>query len=113
MSTVTPPGVGDSAPKQMRNFKQILAEAKENRNILELKLTKLMVDQDGVMGKAKHISFEDVSVLIFDVIGVKPEHCLGVVCAYYSYRTFSADTRQTEKYQSQISQYFPLLTMCR
>jgi hypothetical protein len=45
-STVTPSRVGDSvkAPKQMRPFHQILAEEKENRNILEIKLTKMMVE---------------------------------------------------------------------
>ena len=78
--TVTPSRVGDRAraPKQMRTFQQILNEEKENRNIVEIKLTKMMVDNDGVMSKAKHISFEDVSVLIFDVIGIKPEHCASV-----------------------------------
>ena len=86
---VTPRGVGDSvqAPKQMRSFHQILAEEKENRNILEIKLTKLNVESDGVMGRAKNITFEDVSVLIFDVIGVKPEDCKGVALVTARYDT--------------------------
>ena len=43
--TVTPPEGGDSAraPKQMRTFQQILAEEKENRNILEIKLIKIKI----------------------------------------------------------------------
>ena len=58
----------------MRPFHQILAEEKASRNILEIKLTKMNVETEGVMGKATSIRFEDVSVLIFDVIAVKPEH---------------------------------------
>ena len=88
-STVTPPGVGDSIkkPKQMRPFHQILAEEKASRNILEIKLTKMNVETEGVMGKATSIRFEDVSVLIFDVIAVKPEHCLGVALSTTRYDT--------------------------
>ena len=86
-ATVTPPGVGDSAPKQMRSFKQILAEEQASRNILEIKLTKMMVEVEGVMCKARNISFEDVSTLIFDTIGVKPEHCLGVALNTARYDT--------------------------
>ena len=47
----------------------------------------MMVDNDGVMSKAKHISFEDVSVLIFDVIGIKPEHCASVALSTARYDT--------------------------
>ena len=46
-----------------------------------------MVECEGVMAKPKHISFEDVSVLIFDVIGVKPEHCASVALSTARYDT--------------------------
>ena len=86
-STVTSTKVGDSGPKQMRSFKQILAEEKQSRNILELKITKLMVDTDGAMGKAKGLGFEDISVLIFDIVEVKPEHCMAVALSTVRYDT--------------------------
>ena len=87
--TVTPSRVGDRAraPKQMRTFQQILNEEKVNRNIVEIKLSKMLVDNDGVMSKAKRIYFEDVSVLIFDVIGIKPEHCASVALSTARYDT--------------------------
>ena len=86
---VTPTEVGDSlgGTRKMRTFQQILAEANETRNILEIKLSKMMVDNEGVMGKAKHLSFEDVSILIFDEIGIKPEDCVGVALTTARYDT--------------------------
>jgi hypothetical protein len=39
------------------------------------------------MGKAKNMSFEDVSILIFDIVGVKPEHCRGVALSTARYDT--------------------------
>ena len=62
----------------MRTYEQIIAEEKENRNILEIKITRLQIDEDGVMKPAKALSVDVVSVLIFDVIGVNPQECLGV-----------------------------------
>ena len=79
-NTVTPSGMGDSASRKikMRSYAEIIAEEKENRNIIEIKITKLQVEEDGVMKQAKPITLEDVSVLLFDEIGVKPEECEGV-----------------------------------
>ena len=47
--------------KKVRTFQQILAEEKENRNILEIKIRRL-----------------NVSILIFDVLKLNPEDCKGV-----------------------------------
>ena len=81
-STVTSSGMGGSDARpgesKMRTFEQIIAEEKDNRNILEVKITRLQIEEDGVQKPAKPLSLDDVSVLIFDVIGVKPQDCLGV-----------------------------------
>ena len=76
---VTPTEVGDSL--------EILAEANETRNILEIKLSKLKVENEGVMGKAKNILYKDISILIFDEIGSKPEDCVGVALSTARYDT--------------------------
>ena len=84
-TTVTPSGLGDSGGSdrkvqkdKMRSFAQIISEEKAQRNILEIKITKLQIEEDGETKQAKPLTLEDVSVLLFDVIGVKPDECLGV-----------------------------------
>ena len=49
-------------PKIMRSFAQILAEEKETRNILEIKLTKCTVIVDGKGQLAKSLMFEQVGL---------------------------------------------------
>ena len=77
---VTPSGLGDSVGRRnkMRSFAEIIAEEKANRNILKIKITKIMIDVDGEMMPPKPLTIEDVSVLFFDVIKVKPQECMGV-----------------------------------
>ena len=67
---VTSKSVGDSqsAPKQMRTFAQILADEKEKRNILEIKLIKILYEEDGKQTKPEHLSLEKIGELMFDVI---------------------------------------------
>ena len=55
--------IGDK--KEMRTFAQILADEKQKRNILEIKLRK-MSNNDQL--SVKSLTVEDVSVLLFDVI---------------------------------------------
>ena len=44
---VTPSGLGDNkGSKKMRTYEEIIAEAKENRNILEIKITRLNIEED-------------------------------------------------------------------
>ena len=69
---------GSKVVKEMRSFEQIVADEKETRNIIEIKLTRKQVEIDGEVKPAKTLSMDDVSVLIFDIIGVKPQECLGV-----------------------------------
>ena len=52
-SAVTLSGMGDSnGSKKMRSYEEIIAEAKENRNILEIKITRMEICEDGVMKPA-------------------------------------------------------------
>ena len=77
--TVTPLRLGGSSEAvKLSTYEQIIAEEKENRNILEIKITRLQIDENRVMKPAKPLSADDVSVLIFDMIGVNPQECLGV-----------------------------------
>ena len=90
VNAVTSVSVGDSQPekKKMRSFQQILAEEKEKRNILEIKLRRMNVtSEDETQTKAKHLSFEEVSVLIFDVLKIDSEHCLSVALVTSRYDT--------------------------
>ena len=73
--------------KEMRTFEQIVAEEKETRNIIEIKVTRKQVEKDGEIKPAKTLSMDDVSVLIFDIIGVKPQDCLGVALYTSRYDT--------------------------
>ena len=88
--SVTPKGLGDSLghSKRMRSFQQILAEEKQYRNILEIKINKMMVENDeGIMGIARNLTIEDISTLIFEVIGINPEDCMGVALSTARYDT--------------------------
>ena len=99
-STVTPIVMGDSSgdKKEMRSFAQILADEKQKRNILEIKIRKLTGKDQTVV---KSLTIEDVSVLLFDVIKVNPSHCLGVAL-----KTSRYDTKEVKlKSDVDASQY--------
>jgi hypothetical protein len=88
-TNVTPSRLGGSVGRsaKMRSFAQIVAEEKQSRNILEIKMTRLQIDEEGVMKPAKSLNVEDVSILVFDVMKVKPEECLGVALSTSRYDT--------------------------
>ena len=88
-TNVTPSRLGGSVGRsaKMRSFAQIVAEEKQSRNILEIKMTRLQIDEEGVMKPAKSLNVEDVSILVFDVMKVKPEDCLGVALSTSRYDT--------------------------
>ena len=71
-------------PKRMRTFAEILADEKENRNILEIKLTKV---HDDNQVKADNLSLERIGELLFDVIMLKPEECERVALVTSRYDT--------------------------
>ena len=86
---MTPIGLGDRAgdSREMRTFAQILADEKENRNILEIKLRKITTYVDNDQVSVKPISTEDLSVLLFEVIKLKPGDCAGVALYTSRYDT--------------------------
>ena len=57
---------------------------------MEIKLTKQEVIEDGVKKLAKPLNMEDVSVLLFDVIKLKPEQMFGVALYTSRYDTKEA-----------------------
>ena len=71
----------------MRTFAQILADEKENRNILEIKLTKKYIGEEGAQMKAEHLSLERIGELMFDVIKLKASDCQRVAIVTNRYDT--------------------------
>ena len=71
-------------PKQMRTFAQILADERETRNILEIKLTKICTG-DGV--KPENLSLEKIGELMFDVLKLKTDDCDRVALVTNRYDT--------------------------
>ena len=86
---VTPSRLGDSVGRnvKMRSYEEIIADEKEKRNILEIKVTRMEVEENGEMKQAKALTTDDVSVLIFEMIGLKPADCLGVALSTNRYDT--------------------------
>ena len=60
-----------------RDFSSILEQENYRRNILEIKIVKITTtDSEGAIHKPKHLTFDDLGELIFDVLQIDPEHCL-------------------------------------
>ena len=84
---------GNSPPPQptpsqtLRSFQQILEDEKANRNILEVKLRKIVKQIEGEPVKPANLTLEQVGELIFDVIGVNPSDCAGVALTTHRYDT--------------------------
>ena len=87
--TVTPSRLGDrkGGKIKMRSYEEIIAEEKEKRNIIEIKVARMQIEENGELKPAKALTFDDVSVLIFDVIGLKPADSLGVALSNSRYDT--------------------------
>ena len=71
-----------------RPYSQIIEEEKSQRNILEIHLRKVIL-QDQVNSKPKNLSFDDIGDFIFDILKVNPDDCLG-----FDYTTGRYDSRQ-------------------
>ena len=81
-------GGGTGEPKRMRTFQEILAEETEKRNILEVKVIRLFVtNEDGTEVKAKALTAEDVSILIFDIIKLNADDSFGIALHTSRYNT--------------------------
>ena len=79
-STMTPAqaGGGSNQPCRMRSFKEIIEDEKKNRNILTIKLSKIVNFVDGSEERPPSLNMEDIGELIFDVIKLKVEDTSGV-----------------------------------
>ena len=85
LSTTTAWAVGGGAGDiRMRSFAEIIAAEKDNRNILEINLTRLQ-------SNVKSLNYDDLGELIFDVLNVDYSLCLG-----FNYTTGRYGTREVK-----------------
>ena len=60
-------GGGSGSEVKMRNFAEIIAEEKKQRNILEIHLVKKATTVDDETFRPKSLTFDDLGELLFDV----------------------------------------------
>ena len=82
-------GGGNATEVRMRSFAEILASEHQERNILEIHLTRLSTEENNVMTKVKALTYDDLGELIFDVLNVDYSQCAG-----FNYTTGRYDTRE-------------------
>ena len=72
-------------------YAEIIATQKSQRNVLEIKMKKTNQDNRAAMDHTivKNLTFDDVSELIFEIINIQFEECIGV-----DYFTGRYDTRE-------------------
>ena len=81
-------------PTNMRSFAQILEQEKKDRNILELRITKIRTEEalpPNYNYNSNNMSAEDIGELLFDTLKLNPSHCLA-----YDYNTGRNDTKQVK-----------------
>ena len=78
--SMTPTQVGDgpNQPRRMRSFQEIIEDEKKNRNILTVKLSKIVSYVDGKEERPPSLNMEDIGELIFDVMKLKVEDTSGL-----------------------------------
>ena len=60
-----------------RNFAKIIEDEQRDRNILEMQITKIDVEnENGVMTKPKPLTYEDLGEFLFDILEVNPADCV-------------------------------------
>ena len=74
-----------------RSFEQILSDEKSSRNILEIILKKNITFENNKEVKPKNITFDQLSVFIFDILKIRPQDCVGI-----DYTTGRYDTREIQ-----------------
>ena len=84
-SSATSNSRSSDAPK-LRPYSQVVAEEKAHRNILEIKLRKI-IPSDEDTARPKNLTTEDVSTLFFDIIKINPFDCVGVALSTHRYDT--------------------------
>ena len=91
---------GGSAPNQ-RPFAQIIAEETANRNTIQLHLRKIHNTPIGTPSTIKNLTFEDLGELLFDILKINPEDCVGLDLTTGRY-----DTREVQfKPEVNVSPY--------
>ena len=84
-----------------RSFEQIISEEKKNRNILELHLTKNVTIENNKQVKPKNLTFDELSIFIFDILKIKHQDCIGL-----DYTTGRYDHREIQlKPGIEVTQY--------
>lgn len=78
-------GVNCDAPKKLRSFEEIIADAKCNRNILEINLKKNTVDDQ----KPPNLTFDQIGELLFDRLKINSDDCLR-----FNFSSHRYDTRE-------------------
>ena len=79
----TTPAMGGGS-KRMRTFAEILHEEQNNRNILEVKISRAS-NRDGLM--IKPLNEEDISEFLFNIVGLKAEDCVGIALRTHRHNT--------------------------
>ena len=70
-------GGAEGTEVKMRSFAQIIAEDKQNRNILEIHLVKNATNDSNETVRVKALTYDDLAELIFDVLNVDQSQCIG------------------------------------
>ena len=88
-TSMTPVETGDGPkqPRRMRTFEEIVSEERKNRNILIIKLTKIVKYVNGKEEKSVSLTLEDIGELIFEVIKLKVEDSAGITLTTNRYDT--------------------------
>ena len=63
--------------RKQRSFAEIMADQRQNRNILEIIFNKIeKVDNDGNITKHRNLVFDEIGTFMFDVLKIDPSECL-------------------------------------
>ena len=77
-------------PHKQRTFAEIIADQKQNRNILEITFTKIpQVDSTGNVTKHRNLNFDEIGSFLFDTLKLSPSECLR-----FNYATGRFDTKE-------------------
>ena len=81
-------GGGDANDVKMRSFAEIIAAEKTQRNILDIHIIRIASTED-IHSKPKSLTFDNLGELIFDILSINPDNCIG-----YNYNSEMYDTKE-------------------
>ena len=82
---------GEHQIPYMRSFFQIIEDEKKNRNIMEIHITKQTYMENNQMTKHRNLTFDELSVFIFDILHIRHEDILAI-----DYTTGRYDKREVK-----------------